>query len=523
MVMHSPYPDLVIPEVPLHEYILKKIQNYGDDIAMVDYTRGESITFRQVHDQIRRCASALYKRGMRKGDVVAICSSNRVEYAIIILAAAACGGISTTCNPVYQKAEILQQFRLSKPNIVFCDSEAFQRMRDIAEDLPTLREVYTFGETQGSISYNTLVHNDDGKDFPRVQIDTKEDLLLLPYSSGTTGLPKGVMLTHHNLMAQMILTVVVFYQTRCSSYYMVVPMFHTFGYSMTLYMLMQGTKNVFDSRFEVERLLKALETHKVTHFSAVPPIMLKLAQTDLDKKYDLSSLQRMVSGAAPTAPSLITEIQEKYNILVTQSYGMTEMVPLAMADPLVKKLNSVGNIAPNTIIKVIDIETGKELGIGEDGEIVAKGPQMMKGYLQNPDATARTIDLEGWIHTGDIGHYDENGMLYVVDRLKELIKYKGFQVAPAELEALLLTHPDILDAAVIGVPHPDAGEVPKAFIVKRDAALTAEDVEWFVAKELAHYKKLRGGVEFLETIPKSPSGKILRRELRKLPIVRFRM
>nr|XP_039270552.1 4-coumarate--CoA ligase 1-like [Styela clava] len=518
MVKHSPYPDLVIPEVPVHEYILKQIAAYGDDIALIDNTKGETLTFNQVSEHVRKLASALNKLGIKKGDIVAICSSNCIEYIVVMLAVSACGGITTTCNPLYSETEILQQLKLSNPNAAFCDLDVYKRLKSVKKYLSTLKNVFTFEETPEITSYAKLVRTDDGQGYPFVQFDPRNDVFLLPYSSGTTGLPKGVVVSHYYTMAQTVINSVSFYQSRSSCQYIVIPMFHVFGYSMALHTISRGSKLVVDKRFHLETMLEAVQRHQVTHVCTVPPIMIALASTHLHTKYNTSSLKRMLTGAAPCAPSLIRTVQDKYNLLITPGYGMTEMVPITLADPLVSRSDSVGTIVPNTEIMVIDPETGKELNAGEDGEILARGPQMMSGYLGNTQATKRTINADGWIHTGDLGHYDEDGMLYVVDRLKELIKYKGFQVAPAELESVLLTHPDIKDAAVIGIPDVLAGELPKAFVVRKSPSLTEEAVIKFVERDLVHYKRLRGGVQFVETIPQSASGKILRRELRKMSI-----
>ncbi|XP_039252378.2 putative 4-coumarate--CoA ligase 3 [Styela clava] len=510
----SPYPDVVIPTEPIARLLLKRVKCYGDREALVDNTRGTSITFMQVYEQTRKCASALRKLGIKKGDVIAIGSSNRVEYAVVMLAAISCNAIPSPCNPLYQKGELIELFKISEPKIFFCESGNADVIKTLTENIPTIKSIFTFDKKEGFTSYADLI-KDDGKDYPENEpIDVMKDVALLPYSSGTTGLPKAVMLTHYSLSSlfTILRSQVNLFVGDC--FFMVIPMFHIFGFGTVVFTLFMGVKNVFEPRFGLESMLQAFEKHKVTHFTAVPPIMIALTLTPLFEKYDTSSLKQMLCGAAPVAPKLTEDMIKRYNIIVSQLYGLTEFAPISIANPVTYSYSSAGVISPNTIVKIIDVETGKELGPGEDGEIVAKGPQMMKGYMKNPESTNATI-RSGWLHTGDIGHFDDAGMLWVVDRLKELIKCKGFQVAPAELEALLLKHPKIADVAVIGIPHPEAGEVPKAFVVKKDPSLTEEEVKNFVAGEVAKFKHLQGGVAFVEKIPKSPSGKILRREIRK--------
>ncbi|HEX5096196.1 MAG TPA: AMP-binding protein, partial [Acidimicrobiia bacterium] len=254
---------------------------------------------------------------------------------------------------------------------------------------------------------------------------------------------------------------------------------------------------------------------KITRSFIAPPVAVALAKHPIVDNYDLSSLEQIFSGAAPLSAELALEVGKRLGCEVVQGYGMTELSPVSHLTPKGQfKPGSVGVTAPNTETMIVDPATQGPLGIDADGEVWVRGPQVMAGYLNNPKATADTIDRDGWLHTGDIGHIDEDGHLYIVDRLKELIKYKGFQVAPAELEALLLTHPSVADAAVIGRPDEACGEIPIAFVVlKPDQTCTEDDIKTFVAGQVATYKQLRE-VHFIDAVPKSASGKILRRVLR---------
>jgi len=370
-----------------------------------------------------------------------------------------------------------------------------------------------FGEAEGATSFDSLLES-DGNVTP-VAINPRADLVALPYSSGTTGLPKGVMLTHYNLVANMCQMDGLDYFHRDDTLLCVLPLFHIYGLVVVLNMgLHLGATIVTMPRFDLEQFLGLIQKYRVTLSHIVPPIVLKLAKDPSVEKYDLSSLKMIFSGAAPLGPELSRECMQRIGCGIRQGYGMTETSPVthsSPADPTKMKLGSIGPPAPNTECKLVDPATGAELGPNHEGEVCVRGPQNMKGYLNNPEATARTIDQNGWLHTGDIGYADEDGHFYIVDRVKELIKYKGFQVAPAELEAILLTHPAVADAAVIPCKDDEAGEVPKAFVVVKTETSPAAIMD-FVAARVSPHKKIRA-VEFIDQIPKSLSGKILRRVL----------
>jgi acyl-CoA synthetase (AMP-forming)/AMP-acid ligase II len=266
-------------------------------------------------------------------------------------------------------------------------------------------------------------------------------------------------------------------------------------------------------RFDLEQFLQTIQQHGITRVYAVPPIVLALAKHPLVDRYDLSSVRSVLSGAAPLGPEVAEACARRLGCVVKQGYGLTETSPVTncIPDARPNKPGSIGPLVPNTECRIVDLTSGQEVGPNQSGEIHIRGPQVMKGYLNNPEATAGMLDAAGWLRTGDVGYADDDGYFYVVDRVKELIKYKGFQIAPAELEALLLSHPSVADAAVIPVPDEEAGEVPKAYVVP-NGEVEPSDLIAFVAERLAHYKQLRA-VELVDQIPKSASGKILRRVL----------
>jgi acyl-CoA synthetase (AMP-forming)/AMP-acid ligase II/NAD(P)-dependent dehydrogenase (short-subunit alcohol dehydrogenase family) len=340
------------------------------------------------------------------------------------------------------------------------------------------------------------------------------DVAFLPFSSGTTGLPKTVALTHRALVASLC-------QMRCAHrltpedvVIAPLPMFHIFGFQVSLNLALRaGATMVILPRFEPEAFLSAIQTYGVTRAEVVPPIALALVDNELVDRYDLSSLRTVTAGAAPLGADLAGACAERIGCRVKQCYGMTELggATHIAPDDGPHHPGSIGPPLPGVECRVVDLENGLDLGPNEPGELWMRSPSAMRGYLDNPDATHATIDADGWLRSGDIVTVDENGWFRVADRIKELIKYKGFQVAPAELEDILLAHPAVADAAVVRSPDAQAGEVPKAFVVAREVVSADELTSW-VAERMAHYKRVRR-IEFVEQIPKSPSGKILRRQL----------
>jgi 4-coumarate--CoA ligase len=375
-----------------------------------------------------------------------------------------------------------------------------------------VKEVYVIGEAEGHASISSVVGAPLEEQVP-VDLD---DVVVLPYSSGTTGLSKGVMLTHRNLVSNIEQSLGAITVGEDDAFVAVLPFFHIYGMQVLMNMgLRAGATIVTMPRFDLEQFLSLHQDHKLTRAFVAPPMVVALAKHPLVDKYDLSSLKLIFSGAAPLSAELAAECGERLDCEVVQGYGMTELSPVTHATPMgMFKAGSVGLTIPSTETRIVDPLSGDDLGVDQDGEVWVRGPQVMKGYLNNDAATKATIDDDGWLHTGDIGHVDADGHLYVVDRLKELIKYKGFQVPPAELEALLLTHPQVADAAVIGIPDDEAGEIPAAYVVLRpDQDVSAADIQAFVADKVANYKQVRR-VTFVDAVPKSASGKILRRVLR---------
>ena len=512
MIFRGPYPDVTIPEVSLTDFIFSSTQELQDKPALIDGPSGRVFTYGQLEDAVRRVAASLAQRGFKKGDVLGIFSVNCPEYGVLFHAVAMLGGINTTLNPLYTAEEAAAQLKNAGAKILVTAPPFIEKAREAAE-AANIDELFVFGEAEGATPFAALLESDGNP--PKVEINPREDLVALPYSSGTTGLPKGVMLTHYNLIANMRQMDGLDYFHRDDTLLCVLPLFHIYGLVVVLNMgLHMGATVVTMPRFDLEQFLGNIQKYRVTLSHIVPPIILKLAKDPLVDDYDFSTLKTIFSGAAPLGAELTRECIARIGCSIRQGYGMTETSPVthsSPADSSKMKLGSIGPPAPNTECKLVDPATGAELGANQEGEVCVRGPQVMKGYLNNPEATARTIDADGWLHTGDIGYGDDDGHFYIVDRVKELIKYKGFQIAPAELEAVLVTHPAVADAAVIPLPDAEAGEVPKAFIVLKGEA-SPEVIKDFVADRVAPYKKIRE-IEFIDQIPKSLSGKILRRVL----------
>jgi acyl-CoA synthetase (AMP-forming)/AMP-acid ligase II len=510
MIFRSPYPDVEIPNVSLADFVLRHAERLADKPALIDAASGRSLTYGQLAGGIRGVAAGLWERGLRKGDVVGIFAPNDPDYAIALYAVASAGGIVTTVNPQVTAEELARQLDDSRARFLVTTPDLLCRAREAAGSM--VQEIVVMGEAEGAISLSALGGTKAA--VPSVPIDPFLDTVVLPYSSGTTGLPKGVMLTHRNLVANVCQVSVPQAGDETEIVFAVPPFYHIYGTLLLDLALANGWTLLTLPRFDLASFLRALQDYRVTRASVAPPVVLALANEPIVEGFNLSSLRFILSGGAPLDHVLIRRCEARLGCLVAQGFGMTEASPathVQAPDGNVAKRGSVGPCVPNTECKVVDFDSGAELGPGEQGELWVRGPQVMKGYLNRPDATAQIITPDGWLRTGDLVCLDDDGYLFVVDRLKELIKYKGYQVAPAELEAVLLTHPAVADAAVVPSPDEEAGEVPKAFVVLRKPS-TADDLIAYVAARVAPYKKVRR-LEITDQIPKSPSGKILRRVL----------
>ncbi len=518
-------PAVDFPEMP-YDHLLRIAAGRVPDRPAIIY-HDLMLTYRELVSMVNSIANGLLDLGIKKGDHICLFTLNRPEYTITLNAAATIGAVVSPMNPSYKEREITYQLENSEARAILVQRELLPLLQSVLSQkaLPNLKHIIVTGEhvpedMPGTVPFAKLLQESSPKHPPHVEINGS-DLVALPYSSGTTGFPKGTMISHYNLTTNHLQFTTTFQITPTEVVLIFLPMYHIYGVVLTGAFLAGGATQVLMERFDLLQSLELCERHGVTYYFAVPPIILGLANApvDLDK---MKTVKYIFSAAAPLpldpAHKLIDKLQGKSKAQLIQAYGMTEASPLTHAqprDPALNRLESVGMPVCNTEQKIVDIETGEhELPPGEDGEIIIRGPQIMQGYWKAPEETANAL-RSGWLYTGDIGHEDVGGYTYIVDRKKEMIKYKGFGVAPAELEALLMEHPAVLDSAVIGVPDDEAGEVPKGFVVLRPGqSATAEALIEFVNGKLAGYKKLHY-VEFIDIIPKVPSGKILRRELKE--------
>ena len=508
MLYHSPWFSLApYAEIPLTQLLAPAAERFRDKPAFLT-PEGESYTFGEAWQASRRLGRDLQDSGIQKGDRIAILSANCPEYFVAFYGTLFAGGVVTTLNPLYKEREVLHQLEDCGARAAFAMGPLQPLVHGVREHLPELRHVFAIEDVW------SLAADAKGDPDP-VSFNPKEDLAALPYSSGTTGLPKGVMLSHYNLVSNVRQTL----STGMSSSYSVLldflPFYHIYGMVVLMACgFAAGATQVIMGRFDPTLCLELVQKHKVTNLFAVPPALLALANFPGTDKYDTSSLKMIMSGAAPLPPEVAQASARALRTVVLQGYGMTETSPVTNVNPMNRiKDATVGPPIADTVEKVVSLDDGRELGVGEVGELLTFGPQVMQGYWQRPEETAETLPGGGWIRTGDIVQCDEEGYVTILDRKKEMIKYKGYQIAPAELEALLMEHPAVMDSAVIPKRDAESGEVPKAFILLRPGQeATSDELMRFVEERVAPYKKVRE-IEFVAAIPKTPSGKILRREL----------
>jgi acyl-CoA synthetase (AMP-forming)/AMP-acid ligase II len=508
MAFRSVLPDIDIPSTSLPSFVLEHAARFGDKPALIDGPSGRTITYAQLSGMTRALAAGLAARGFGAGDVFAIFSPNVPEYAVAFHGVLIAGGTNTTITR-WPRRRISASCAFARARFPLRPGSWIRPSRPRRQ---RAREVFVLGEAVGTSAFSSLFATGaapvdvlPAAPGDRRDADVIGDGRVREGRAAHAAEPGGGRPAsgrrHRHLPDDVMIA-------SCRSCI----------YGMTVLVNWRSARadRGHDARFDLDEFLRLMEEHRVTFACLVPPIVLALAKHPAVDKHDLSALERVMSGAAPLDASVCEAAAARLDCIVLQGYGLTETSPVMSAptrDPSQGRPASSGFILPNTEIRVANLETGKDCAADEDGEIWIRGPQVMKGYLDDPEADAYTLPGDGWLRTGDIGHADADGYLYVVDRLKELIKYRGFQVPPAELEALLVQHPAVADAAVIPSPDHTAGEVPKAFVVKRaDAEVTEGELMSWVSERVPSYKKVRR-VEFIDEIPRSLSGKILRRVL----------
>jgi 4-coumarate--CoA ligase len=533
-IVSSPYPSIDEgPFPPFKEFLT---QNWTDrlrqKVAITDGSTGMQRTFDQYDRFSQNIAAALlYDFAVKEESTVALFSPNHVDYLPISLAVSLTGAKLTTINPLYTRQELSTVLQRSRSSILIVHHSCLNVAMLSVPECPEIQHVIVMTDDnhdaipQGTENLENLkvshVNGGVTQTLHNIHRKTKTHPYLLPYSSGTTGLPKGVCLSHHNIVSNLLQIGVVEDLGFPQSHTLIspLPMFHIYAFTVAvLYCAWKGQELItMSGRFDLERFCQILEERKPERAHLVPPIVLALAKSPVVDKYDCSSLRQIVSAAAPLGSNVEQAVRDRLGCEVKQAWGMSELAPLGtLNSDSNSKPGSVGPLCPSTFAKVVDAE-GKSLPANEDGELLVKGPQVMMGYLDDPEKTKECLSDTGWLCTGDICHYDKDGYFYITDRLKELIKVRGYPVAPAELESILLTHPDIDDAAVIPIPNEASGELPRAYIVlKGGASTTVEAIQIWINERVAPFKRLKGGIIFTSAIPKSASGKILRRILRDL-------
>lgn len=499
-------------DLSVTERLFEGLDSRPDEVAIIDGPSGREVTAGALARQIRRLAGGLTARGFAPGRTVAILAPNIPEYVTVFHGVAYAGGTVTTLNPTYTAPEIRHQLQDAGAEILV----TIPALLDLAREGiagTDVGELVVIGEAEDATPLEALM----GDPLPaQAPVDLDEFVVVLPYSSGTTGRPKGVMLTHRNLVTNVAQLAVPTELERGETAIAFLPFFHIYGMTvlMNLFLAHEG-RLVTMPRFDLEDFLRLIETHRATHLYIVPPVALALAKHPLVEKFDTGSVHTIFSGAAPLGAEVEAAVGARMGARSIQGYGMTEMSPVSHSTfPGATRHGSSGQAVPSTECRIVDPETGADRGPGEEGELWVRGPQVMKGYLNNPEATAEAKTEDGWLKTGDLAVIDREGFMFIRDRLKELIKFKGFQVAPAEVEAALIAHDDVVDAAVVGRPDAEAGELPVAFVVAAPGAEVSEaGLRAHCEGCLAHYKH-PAEYRMVDSVPKSASGKILRRFLR---------
>ncbi|CAD6194398.1 unnamed protein product [Caenorhabditis auriculariae] len=541
MVFKSTYPPLKLSGLSAHEKVLAAVRaTAAKDPNAVAFINAENTTktmlYKDIEPTVNSLATGLKKLGFAANERAVQVLPNCAEYLVNILAVQKCGGAMSNANAVSTEYELIKQFTSSQSTIVFTDEDRLPRVRTAVEKCPLIKKIVcirTFPmvtEFPANVVDYDVIRKTPAK---TIKCDYPQDsIALLPYSSGTTGPPKGVMLTHRNISAMFDMAVNHAETEMSKAMFgkdlpkwigehalLMLPFYHAYGLNAMFEIIILGMTGIVFKKYDTIIMLNRIKFYKVKLAYTVPPILVFLANDFMVPIFKVEQFLKVIlSAGAATAKRLCDDVKKRFpNTWVAQAYGMTEMVQLTTfpkyehGDSTV----SVGCLGAMYEMKILDTRGNELTKPDERGELCFRGPTIMKGYLNNPTATAETVDKDGWLHSGDIGYVDSKGQVHIVDRIKELLKVNGMQVPPAEIEEVLMEHPKIKDAAVIGVPDPTSGDMPKAFIVKKETML-ANEVNVFVQQKLSSNKWLTGGVQFVDAIPRLPSGKIARRRLNDL-------
>ncbi|XP_064087705.1 uncharacterized protein LOC135202303 isoform X2 [Macrobrachium nipponense] len=523
LVFPSQFSYVQQPRGNLVNTIFENVDRWGSHVAVECSETGRSYTYDKLMDATRKWAGCLSHLGLEKGDVIALASPNCPEYPILVLGANSLGVIVTTINPKSTKDEITNQLKVSGAKLLVVTPSLVEEVVHLLSSNPPVQLVSNGPcNIPGTYNLQDILANPSGTPIDPIKL-TESAISLLPFSSGTTGQPKGVQISHGAIAINMrMISHPSVTATKLATdpfqepYMCVVPFYHMFGMLLMLFGIQQGAKLVTFPSFQPGQFVSNLGKHRVRTLHLVPSLVSFLIQSPDVTAESLKFLRKIIVSTSPFSLSLAQAFKKKFrdDVFLQEMFGMTEVL-FATAIPYGGERNgSCGKLLPNVTAKVLDTTTGSVLGPNEIGELCIKTPSMMTGYHQNEEATSSTIDAEGFMRTGDVAVVDSEGYVKIVDRTKELIKVKGLQVSPSEIENILRQLPQVGDVGVVGVPHERQGEVPKAFVVARNEELSAEDIHSFLNTRVAPHKRLAGGVSFLKELPRTPTGKLLRRELK---------
>ncbi|XP_018327629.1 4-coumarate--CoA ligase 1 isoform X2 [Agrilus planipennis] len=528
LIIRGPKDNSTIPTESLGKLLLDVIKSSNKDKAIfINGLTGECMTNGDLMEKsIKLCKFLESGMNLKKGDVMTIVSDNNLWYPVIFLAGFATGIVVNVINPVYTIGELHRLLNLADPKLIFCSKEALKSIKQVSKSVESVQKVIVLTESSydqipsiGEVLEQTKV---DVNNFKPIDIDVENDTAIILCSSGSTGFPKGVEITHKNIRGSIIYMYDPVYAEISSDVtsLILLPMYHIVGTLGTILAIYSNCLTVVLNAFKPQLFLETIEKYKIRFLSLVPTVLQFIAKGDLVPQYNLDSLNYIYSSGYKLDKEIEDGLKKRLKNLkrVCQIYGATELAGGCTMQLLSRSdIGGCGVLVHGYSAKVCHLKTGEALKRGETGEIRVKGPGIMKGYIKNEAETKASFDNEGFWKTGDIGYFDEHGALHIVDRLKELIKYKGFQVAPSELESILNSHPSVVEAAVVGITDDRVGELPTAFVVKdENCSVTEKDISDFVADRVSIQKRLHGGVKFVKELPKSQNGKVLRKTLREM-------